>query len=80
MTKMSLRAIWWSITFLYIAFIYATLGVMPMIWDKINTILAGKSVAVVYTIYSIVGTLIFIYISFIKKERSLLKYVSFFCL
>ncbi|MFC1646165.1 VanZ family protein [Candidatus Omnitrophota bacterium] len=78
MTKKSLRAVWWSVTLLYITFIFATLGVMPRIWPKIDSLLAGKSVLAIYVIYSIVGALTLNFILFIKRERSYRKYILFF--
>lgn len=78
MTKTNLRKIWWTITILNIIFLYATLGVMPAIWGKFNNFFAGKGVVPLYIIYSIVGSSVFIYILFIKKEKSLIRYLLFF--
>jgi len=78
MTKTNLRKIWWTITIFYIAFTYATLGVMPAIWEKLNSFLGGKGVIAQYIIYFIIWILVFIYILFIKKEKSLMRYLLFF--
>jgi len=78
MTKTNLRATWWLAIILYIAFIYATLGVMPNIWDALNDMLAGKTIAILYIIYSLIATAILIHILFVKKEKSFRKYILFF--
>lgn len=78
MTKTTLRKIWWSVTFFYIALIYATLGIIPGIWDKLDAFLSGKVVLMQYIIYSVIASLIFTYMLFFKKEKSSLRYLLFF--
>lgn len=78
MTKTNLRKIWWTITTLYILFIYATLGAAPAIWKSLNTFLGGRGAVVQYTIYSLVFMGVFIYILWVKKERLITRYLLFF--
>lgn len=77
MTKETLRKFWWTMTILYIILTYATLGVMPTVWSRLNILLGGKGLLAQYIIYSIIGMSVFIYILFIKKEKSLAKYLLF---
>ena len=76
--KIYLRKIWWIAAFLYVVFIYSTLGIAPALWNKLNYFLGGKVILAQYIIYSIIGLLILIYIAFIKKEKSPIKYFLFF--
>lgn len=78
MAKVKLRKIWWTLVLSYIALLYLTLGCMPTVWSKINAFFGGKGVISIYLIYSLTGISIFIYILFIKKEKSIRKYLLFF--
>ncbi len=62
---------------MYIGSLYATLGVAPSIWIRLNKFFGGKGVIVQYIIYSLVGISVLVYILFIKKEKSLKKYLLF---
>ena len=75
MTTVSLRTIWWSITVIYVMVNYATLGVMPGIWKKINAILGGQGIILQHVIYSSIALTLFAFLIFIKKERSLVRYL-----
>jgi len=77
MRKTSLRKIWWSISIFYIVFLYATLGVALPVWNKLNSLLGGRGVIAQYIIYFIVGASVFIYVLFIKKEKSPVRYILF---
>lgn len=78
MQKRNLKRIWWLITILYISFIYATLGIAPAIWKNLNNFFKGHGVVAQYIIYSAIFILVFIYILFVKKEKSLAGYLLFF--
>jgi hypothetical protein len=51
MTKSNKRKICWLLSILYLAFIYATLGIMPTVWDKLDNLSKGKIVPIIYLIY-----------------------------
>jgi VanZ family protein len=78
MTAASLRTIWWSITVIYVIVNYATLGVIPGIWKKINAILGGQGIILLLVIYSSIALALFVFLIFIKKERSLVRYLLLF--
>jgi hypothetical protein len=75
MTAAGLRTIWWCITAIYVMVNYATLGIMPGIWEKINAIMGGQGIILQYIIYSSITLTLFAFLIFIKKERSLVKYL-----
>ncbi|MFQ5953137.1 MAG: hypothetical protein ACE5JK_07020, partial [Candidatus Omnitrophota bacterium] len=75
MKETHIRKIWWATTFLYVIFIYTTLGIAPGIWDKVNSLLGGKNNLILCVIYSIAGASLFLYITLIKKEKSIAKYL-----
>ena len=77
MIKTNLRKIWWLFTFLYVVLIYATLGIMPRIWDKLDSLASGKLVSIFYIFYAVVAVFIFVFILFVKKEKSPLKFILF---
>ncbi|MBU3958904.1 MAG: VanZ family protein [Candidatus Omnitrophica bacterium] len=77
MRKTNLRRFWWTIITLYILFTYASLGVMPAIWSRLNAFLGGRGVIAQYIIYSLVGISVFMYILFFKKEKSITRYFLF---
>jgi hypothetical protein len=75
MSKTVLRIKWWTITALYVIFIYATLNVAPGIWDSVNDLLGGRNDFLLYIVYSAAGLALFYYILFVKKERNIVKYL-----
>ncbi|MGB2599039.1 MAG: VanZ family protein [Candidatus Omnitrophota bacterium] len=75
MKKNTRRITWWVIIFLYVVFIYATLGIAPGVWDKLNDLSGGRNNLVLYIIYSLVIASLFYYVIFVKKERAALKYL-----
>ncbi len=78
MEKKSIRLIWWTITIVYLLFTYATLGVMPAIWNSLNSLTGGNGATVLFIIYAFTGIVILFYIVFIKKEISIKRYLLFF--
>ncbi len=78
MRRKSFKWIWWASFIIYIGVTYATLGIMPAIWNKLNAILGGKGIVLQYAIYSLAGLVTLSYIVFIKKERSIVRYLLFF--
>jgi hypothetical protein len=58
-----------------VVFIYATLGIAPGVWDKLNDLSGGRNNLILYIIYSLIIVSLFYYVIFVKKERSALKYL-----
>jgi len=77
MNKAHKRITWWLITGIYVAIIYATLGYALPIWNSINAFFGGKGVVVLYVLYGIVAIVALFYILFLKKERSIPKFLLF---
>ncbi|MGB2600513.1 MAG: VanZ family protein [Candidatus Omnitrophota bacterium] len=75
MDKAKARKIWWSAVLLYLVFIYATLGYAPVLWDALNEIMGGRGLALVYAAGISIILAIFLYIIFLKKEKSPAKYL-----
>ena len=75
MKKNTLRVTWWAAIFLYVSFIYATLGTGPVIWNWLSSFSGDKNTLVLYSIYSATGAAFLFYIIFVKKEKSILNYL-----
>ncbi|MFC1807869.1 VanZ family protein [Candidatus Omnitrophota bacterium] len=75
MTKRRLSVLWWSLVALYVVFIYMNLSAMPLIWKRFNLILGGRGLMVQYLIYAISGLSLIYYVTLIKRERSLKRYI-----
>jgi VanZ family protein len=78
MSNINSRKIWWAIAILYIVLNYATLGIMPLIWERLNSFFGGRGVMLQYIIYLFIGLYVLIYLLFVKKERAPVKYMLFF--
>jgi len=49
------QKLWWSITSGYLALNYATLGMMPSYWNRINELLSGNGLLFQYVLYAAIG-------------------------
>ena len=79
MTDKQMRAAWWAVTITYIAVTYASLGVMPALWERFNALFGGRGVVVQYGIYLTVGLALLHHLVWVRKERRVWRYVIFFC-
>jgi hypothetical protein len=72
--KAIIRDFWWTVSIIYIVLTYASLGVMPAIWNSINAILGGQAIILLYVLYSAAGISILLYLFVVKRETSLETY------
>ena len=49
------RILWWSITSIYLGLTYATLGMMPSYWNRLNELLSGNGLLFQYVLYAAIG-------------------------
>lgn len=75
MDKANTRKIWWAAVLLYLFLIYATLGYAPVLWEALNEAVGGKGLGFVYAAGISVILAVFLYVIFVKKERSPVKYL-----
>jgi len=78
MDKKQLRIRWWGGIAIYLAFVYATLGVAPKVWDSLDALFGGFGI--IFTVYipaALAGIGILAYMFFKKEERKADSYFIF---
>ncbi len=75
MTKKRLRLFRIFFTSSYLLATYCTLGIMPELWYKLNSIMSGKGVYLFYLLYSIAFLGVLYFMVFVRKETSLSNYL-----
>ena len=75
MNKLRRRTLWWTLLTLYLASIYATLGIMPAVWSRINTIVRNKIVCIVYAAYFGIAIALISYMRYARKRQPVLKQI-----
>lgn len=71
-------SVWWFLAVLYLAVIYTTLDLMPSVWYALRDLFPCDWLVVQSVVYCIIGAATFAYMAFVKKERSIKKYLAFF--
>ena len=74
MKKTILKKIWWSIVVVYLMVIYATAGVAPQLWDRINKMTGGNGTRLIYLACFIVIAAVLVHMVFVNRERSVSRY------
>lgn len=71
---------WWLVTLLYLALIYATLSIAPLIWAVFDDFFLGNGMLILYTCFIGIGVWLLHYMISRKKERAVEIYLLFFLL
>ncbi|MFH1878102.1 MAG: VanZ family protein, partial [Candidatus Omnitrophota bacterium] len=78
MYKADSKKNWRVFITLYLALMYLTSGVAPGICNRLNRILWGNGVYAIYFAGVVLVLLTLVYLFFMKRERSVKKYILFF--
>ena len=71
------RRRWWTVFAVYVAFIYATLGIAPSLWDGVDAFIGGHGKTAIYAAGFILLLSILLYMILKKKERDAHKYLLY---
>ena len=69
------RRVWWVITITYIGITYATLGIMPTIWNRINAFCSGKGIYLLNILYISIIIALLIYLRFMRHDKTAKRYI-----
>jgi len=77
MKKTGLRLMWWLAAISYMALVYLSLRIAPVLWDRMYSILGGKLIFLIYFSGVLVCLLCLLYMIFVKNDRSINNYMFF---